>query len=284
MEKNKKYLITGGTGFIGEALIERLMKDGFTNLVAVSRSEGNLVMLRNKFPSLEIITGDISDEFVVQKACSGVSGIFHVAAQKFLDLGEDHPRQCVRTNILGTMNILDYTIKHEVEFVVGVSTDKTVSVNSVYAATKLIFEKLFQEYEQLVSVYKFGKTKYKLVRFGNVVYSTGSVLCKWKDSIQRGQPINITDPNATRFFWNVDGAVNLILDSLINVDAKPSFVGMKSIRIGTLLGEMLKKYGNVQVNEIGLQPGETLHERIDDTLPDSSQAERFTQKEIELMI
>lgn len=280
MDKNKKYLITGGTGFIGEALIERLIKMGFKNLVVTARNEGKLVMLRNKFPSIEIVPGDISEDFLVLKASQGVSGIFHLAAQKFLDLGEDHPLQCIQTNIFGTCSVLNVSIGQKMDFVVGVSTDKTLSVNSVYAATKLLFEKLFQEYQKVSP----HNTKYRLVRFGNVVYSTGSVLCKWKDSISRGEPITITDPNATRFFWNVDGAVDLILDSINSSDSKPTFVGMKAIRIGTLLGAMLKKYGNVQVNEIGLQPGETLHERIDDTLPDSSKAEFFTQEEIEAFI
>ncbi len=281
MDKKNKYLITGGSGFIGEALIERLIKDGYTNLVTVARSEGALVMLRNKFPQLEIITGDISDVFIVEKACQGVSGIFHVAAQKFLDLGEDQPRQCVRTNIIGTMNLLAYSMRKKIDFIVGVSTDKTLSVNSVYAATKLIFEKLFQEYEKLNP-----DTKYKLVRFGNVAYSTGSVLSKWKDSLQRGEPIVVTDLNATRFFWNVDGAVDLILSSLDSKDSTPNFTGMKSIKLGYLLTAMVRKYGtdNSKWTEIGLQPGETLHERIDDTLPDSSKAEKFTIEEIEQLI
>ena len=279
MDKNKKYLITGGTGFIGEALVERLIKDGYYNLVVISRNEGSLVMLRNKFPQLEIITGDIADVFCIEKACQGVSGIFHVAAQKFLDIGEEQPRQCVRTNIIGTMNLLAYTMRHKIDFIVGVSSDKSMSVNSVYAATKLIFEKLFQEYEQLNP-----DTKYKLVRFGNVVYSTGSVLTKWKDSILRGEPISITDPNATRFFWSKDNAVDLILSSLDSLGSKPNFTGMKSISIRDLLAVMLRKYGTVEVKEIGLQQGETLHERIDDSLPDSSKAEKFTLAEIEKII
>jgi UDP-N-acetylglucosamine 4,6-dehydratase/5-epimerase len=157
------------------------------------------------------------------------------------------------------------TRKYPIEFILGISTDKAAQVSGVYGASKLLHERLFTDYERMNP-----GTKYRTVRYGNVLYSTGSVLCKWKDRLQNDEEVIITDPEATRFYWTVDQAIDLIFDCLNNAeDSKPYVPEMKSMS-----GETHK------VKTIGLQPGENLHEMIVEDGPDSSEVERFTIEEI----
>ena len=126
---------------------------------------------------------------------------------------------------------------------------------------------------------------YRIVRYGNVLYSTGSVLCKWKELIENNQALIVTEPSATRFFWSVDQALDLIYDCLNNAkDSSPYVPTMKAMSIENLLEAMYVKYmpegGSRQVKVIGLQPGENLHERILEDGPDSSQVEQYTVEEI----
>jgi len=276
MDKNKRYLCTGGSGFLGNALIERLWNDGYRNLRVVSRNEGNLVKLKEKYPGIEIVTGDIASNFVAGKVTKDVDGVFHLAAMKHIGLAEDNVMECIHSNILGTFNILKNST--DCDFVIGISTDKAAQVSGVYGATKMLMEKLFKEFEG------FNSPKYRIVRYGNIIYSTGSVLCKWKDKMQRGEVINLTDPNSTRFYWTVEQAVYLIMECLEKAtDSTPYIPEMKSIRLGDLVAAMLKKYGNTQVNVIGLQPGENMHETMDGKTF-SNEVEKYSQEAISKMI
>lgn len=275
MDLSKRYLITGGSGFLGSEIIKRLSEMGCMNIVSVSRNEGRSVALKERFPHVEIILGDISDPYICQKACNGVDGIAHTAAFKHVGLAErENVRECVRGNILGTMNLLEETRKQKPEFIIGISSDKAANVKGVYGATKLIMERLFYEYETTNP-----HTKYRTVQYGNVIYSTGSVLCKWKDRMLAGKEVVITDREATRFFLTVQQAVDLIFDCLANAkDSLPYTIQMKSIKVGDLLDAMMEKYGHVPVNTIGLQIGENMHEYV--TGNNSFNAERYTKEEI----
>ena len=276
MDKSKNYLITGGSGYLGQALIKRLTEMGFLYLTVVGRNEGKLIELEQKYPFIQIITGDISNPFVAQKSCKGMDGIFHLAAYKHVGLAEQNVSQCVLSNVSGTLNVLENTRASLPDFCIGISTDKAAQVKGVYGATKMLQERLFTEYEQVNS-----KTKYRTVRYGNVLYSTGSVLCKWKDKLQKGEEVVITDENATRFYWTVDQAVDLIFKCLEEgKDSKPFHAPMKAIRMGDLLNAMIQKYGKSPVKVIGLQPGENLHEIIAESGLDSSMAEKHTLEEI----
>ena len=278
--KNKKYLVTGGSGYLGHELIKRLEKDGH-NIRVVARNEGKLIELKEKFPDIEIVTGNIADPYTCQKVCSDIDGIFHLAAFKHVGLAEkENVRECVLSNIQGSLNLLEETRKNKTEFIVGISSDKAAQVKGVYGATKFIMERLFAEYEVTNP-----NTKYRVVRYGNVLYSTGSVLCKWRDKLKEGKEVIVTDMDATRFFWPVEEAVDLIFECLKNgKDSTPHVKPMKSIRIGDLLDAMMNKYGKSPIKIIGLQPGENLQEVMHPDMPDSSQVERFTQEEIMRMI
>lgn len=276
MAKRKRILITGGTGFLGQALIKRLLD---VDIRVVARNEGLLVNLKEQHPNIEIITGDIASRFICEKACQNIDGIYHLAAFKHVGLAEEQVRECVFSNVMGTMNLLDMTFKYKPGFIVGISTDKAARVSGVYGATKMLMERLFLEAEKINP-----ETKYRIVRYGNVLYSTGSVLCKWKKRLQEGKEVIITDPEATRFYWTVEEAVDLIFDSLKEHSSKPLSRPMKSVKVGDLLMAMVAKYSPEgiapQVKEIGLQPGENKHEIITDDGKSSKDAPKYTHEEL----
>lgn len=275
MDLSAKYLVTGGSGFLGIELISRLTSMGYKNIVSVSRNEGRLVLLKEMFPHVEIITGDISDPYICQKVCSGVHGIFHCAAFKSVGLAEkENVRECVLGNIQGTLNLLEETRKTNPNFIVGISSDKAAQIKGVYGATKLIMERLFAEYEITNQ-----HTKYRIVRFGNVFGSTASFITKWAHKMKNGEEIILTDPNATRFFFKVKNAVDLIFDCLKNaVDSAAFTPNMKAVRMGIVLDACMDVYGKCPVKIIGLQPGENLHETTDGVIF-SDKVEQYSKEE-----
>lgn len=278
VEKDKKYLVTGGSGFLGEELISRLLEKG-AQIRTIARNEGNLIKLKQKFPSVEIYPGDISCRFFTKQACDEVEGIFHLAAFKHVGLAEKHTKECVDSNLIGSMNILQESLGDKIKFVIGISTDKAAQVAGVYGATKLLMERLFHQYEKTNT-----NCKYRTVRYGNILYSTGSVLCKWKDLIQNGKEVTITEPEATRFFWTIQQAVDLIEECMEKATDSSIFApNMKSMKIKKLLEAMIKKYSNgknIPIKSIGLQVGENLHEAILEQGPYSNEVEEFSTDEI----
>lgn len=282
IENNKKYLVTGGTGFLGVPLVKYILSQG-GNVRVIARDEGKLITLREQFPNIEIYTGDIADPFEVKQAMQGINGVFHLAASKHVGLAETFVRENVKSNTLGSLYILEESLNLNLDFVLGISTDKAAQVAGVYGATKLLMERLFTQYEKLNT-----NCKYRIVRYGNVLYSTGSVLCKWKELIQQGKGVTVTEPEATRFFWTVDQAIELIINCMENAtDSTPYCPSMKSMSIKNLLQAMIEKYGNgidIPVNIIGLQPGENMHEKVLEQGPYSSEVDQFTIEEIKELI
>jgi len=279
IENKKLYLVTGGSGFLGQPLVKYILQQG--GLVRViSRDEGKLIELKEKYPDVEIYTGDISDSFEVRQAMQNVTGVFHLAASKHVGLAEKFVRENIKTNVIGSLNILEHSLNHDtLKFVLSVSTDKAAQVAGVYGATKFLMERAIKQYEELNP-----NVMYRTVRYGNVLYSTGSVLCKWKDLITAGKEVIVTAPDATRFFWSVDDAIQLIIDCMNNsTDSSPYCPSMKSMRIDDLLQAMIQKYSNGQhipVKIIGLQPGENMHEKVLEEGPYSNEVEYFTIDEI----
>jgi len=279
-DKTKNVLIFGGSGFLGTQLVKRLVDDGFTNISVFARDEGKIINLMQEYPNVELITGDISDKFEVYQAMKGKDCVFHLAAFKHVGLAEKYARECVKTNLIGSLNILDCSVELKPEFVITTSTDKAVQVNGVYGATKYLVEELFKQYEKVNT-----ETQYRTVRYGNVLYSTGSVLCKWKELIIQKKKLIVTDRDATRFFWTVDEAISLLLECLQEAnDSTPWCPDMKSMKVGDLLDAMIQKYGDESheyvVEVIGLQVGENKHEKILKDGSYSDQVERFTIEEI----
>lgn len=283
LKAEKKYLVTGGSGFLGKSLIKRLTEHGIYDIRVMSRNEGALISLKQLFPTVDIYTGDISDKCQVIQAMNKVDAVFHLAASKHVGLAEYFVRENIKTNVIGSLNIYEQSLEQDLDFVLSISTDKAAQVSGVYGATKMLMERLGYQYEKLNP-----NCQYRSVRYGNVLYSTGSVLCKWKDLIINGKEITVTDPLATRFFWTIDQAIDLIMDCLKNAKSnEPYCPSMKGITIGNLLEAMIEKYGNEQkinVNYIGLQPGENMHEKVLDDGPYSNECEQYTIEEIKEMV
>jgi len=283
IEKNKKYLVTGGSGFLGEELIRRIIDVG-GKVITISRDEGKLIELKQKFPSIDILTGDIADRFDVQQAIRGVDGVFHLAAFKHVGMAETQTRECTKSNVIGSLYILEESVNNNVEFVIGISTDKAAQIAGVYGATKYVMEKLFEQFER-----NYPEIKFRIVRYGNVLYSTGSVLCKWKDLLENGKEVIVTEPEATRYFWTLEQAVDLIEQCMTEAtDSHPFVPEMKSMSVKDLLTAMANKYlpegGELNIKEIGLQAGENMHEKILEDGKYSNEVERFTIEEIMEMI
>lgn len=252
-----KILCTGGAGFLGRELIKRIYKEN--KIRVVSRNEESLVKLKQIFPNVEIVVGDIRDKFTCDKVCKDIDEIYHLAAMKHIGLAEQNPRECIQSNVIGTLNILEATLKYKPIRIIGISTDKAAQVNGVYGATKMLMERLFAEFEKINP-----ETDYRLVRYGNVLGSSGSVITKWKPLMEQGKEVIITDPEATRFFFTVEDAVKLIFECLLkSKDSTPYIPEMKAISIGKMLKACQKKYGKCPVKKIGLQKGENKHETVD---------------------
>jgi len=283
IKKDKVYLVTGGSGFLGQELIKRILDLG-GKVKTIARDEGKLIQLKQNYPEVDILTGDIADPFDMHQALQGVDAVFHLAAFKHVGIAEDQPRECVKSNLIGSLNLLESSADLDLDFIIMISTDKTAIVSGVYGASKFLMERLTHQFEA-----NYPKHTYRVVRYGNVLYSTGSVLCKWKDLLEQNKEIIITNPDATRFYWTVEQAVDLIFDCLENaIDSQPYVPEMKSMRMGDLLTAMSNKYlpsdGTLKVKEIGMQPGENLHEKVlADGIP-SNEAEKFTIEEIQDMI
>ena len=285
MASNRRYLVTGGTGFLGQALITRLRADPTqdVNIVVIARDEGNLDALVTRFPGIETIAGDIVDPYACARACQDVDGIYHLAAFKYVGLAESNVQRCIISNVMGTLNLLEETRRVQPAFIIGTSTDKAAKVEGVYGATKFLQERLFLEYETM-----HPDTRYRQVRFGNILFSTGSVLCKWRDRLKNHEEILVTDPTATRFYWSADAAVDCIFDCLRHTpDAHPYTPMMKAASVRRLLDAMIRKYdtsGSPKIRTIGLQSGESLHEVISVNGPDSSAAEQYTDVELDALV
>lgn len=272
----KRILITGGTGFLGHALIKRLYNSQ-DHIRVIARNEGKLIQLKQQYPEIEIITGDVADECTVRKALDQVATVYHLAAFKHVGLAETQPYQCAQSNITGTINLL----KHFKGTVfVAISTDKAAKLQGVYGASKRIMERLIEE-RALVD----RSVRYILPRYGNVIGSTGSVITKWSQICKEHGEMVITERLATRFFFTVDDAVDLIFEAMDQADSgKPYIKPMKACSVGQLATACIKKYGEPSiVKTIGLQEGENLHETLSDDIT-SDKAERYTIKELMEMI
>ena len=278
--KDEKYLVTGGTGVVGYELCKRIIEMG-GKVIVLSRTQEKLKKLQEKYNEIEILVSDILDKERVRKAMKEVRGVFHLTA---LAQGMQSGKaiESINTNILGSMNMLLESL--DVDFVIGISSDKVVQVSGNYGATKFLMERLFTEFEEINS-----ETKYRVVRLGNVIYSVDSVLEKWKRRILNNEEVIITERKATRFFMTKEQSVDMIFNCLEkSTDSTPYFEDVKSTSMGNLLQAMSNKYSlkgsELLVKEIGLQPNENLHERLVEGGPYTNEIKQYTIKELEEMV
>ena len=254
-------LITGGTGTLGKSLIRTLLSDNKVRRIAIfSRDELKQHNLRIHFqdnPRLRWFLGDVRDLDRLKRAFHGVDFVIHAAALKQVDSGEYNPMEFIKTNVLGSQNVIDASIDAGVKRVVALSTDKASSPINLYGATKLTADKLFVAANNYSFAYG---TTFSVVRYGNVMGSRGSVIPHFQEIAAAGKPLPITDLRMTIFWISIDSAVKFVLDSLEIMEGGELYVpripSMKIIDLAYAIDP------NAKLHEIGMRPGEKLHEEM----------------------
>lgn len=254
-------LITGGTGSLGKSLVEYFLKETkVRRIVIFSRDELKQQQFRDYLQNderLRWFIGDIRDLERLKRAFHGVDYVIHAAALKQVDTGEYNPMEFIKTNVLGSQNVIDASIDAGVKRVVALSTDKASSPINLYGATKLTADKLFVA----ANNYSFSYgTIFSVVRYGNVMGSRGSVIPFFLKVAAQGKPLPITDLRMTRFWISIESAVKFVIESLEIMTGGELYVPkIPSMRIIDLANAVAP---GTRLEEIGMKPGEKLHEEM----------------------
>jgi len=256
--ENKVVLVTGGTGSFGQKFTEIALKEHNPKAIRIfSRGELLQQQMRQRFnddPHLRFFVGDVRDRERVYRAMNGVDIVVHAAALKQVPTCEYNPIEAVRTNVDGTVNVIDAAIDNGVEKTIAISTDKAVHPINLYGATKLVMERLFIQ----ANVYTGGKgIKFSCTRYGNVVGSRGSVVPLFLEQRKNGA-ITITDERMTRFWITLEQGVRFVIDSINRMKGGevfiPKFPSMRVMDLAEVIApEATRKF-------IGIRPGEKIHE------------------------
>lgn len=264
MFANKTLLITGGTGSFGNAVLKRFLESDLREIRIFSRDEKKQDDMRKKYrnPKLKFYIGDVRDSRSVASVMRGVDFCFHAAALKQVPSCEFHPMEAVRTNILGTENVLEAAITAGVERVVCLSTDKAVYPINAMGISKAMLEKV------MVAVSRNLENTGTVIcgtRYGNVMASRGSVIPLFVDQVLAGRPITITDPNMTRFMMTLDDAVDLVLYAFAHGQNGDIFVQKAPAATIRVLAEaildLMARPGH-EIRELGTRHGEKLYESL----------------------
>lgn len=260
MFNNKSILITGGTGSFGKQCIKTILnRYKPKRLIVFSRDElKQYEMQQGEFqhPALRYFLGDIRDESRLVQAMQGVDFVFHAAALKQVPAAEYNPMEFIKTNINGSENVMNAALQNEVTKVIAISTDKAVSPVNLYGATKLVAEKLFVAANNIAGGHR---TRFSVVRYGNVAGSRGSVIPFFRKLIAEGaKEIPVTDIRMTRYWLTIEQGVDFALKSLERMQGGEVFVSkIPSLRISDLAESMAP---GMPIKVIGIRPGEKLHE------------------------
>ncbi len=264
MFANKVLLITGGTGSFGNAVLNRFLETDIKEIRIFSRDEKKQDDMRKKYHSskLKFYIGDVRDYNSILNATRGVDYIYHAAALKQVPSCEFHPMEAVKTNVIGTENVLEAAIQNHVKRVVCLSTDKAVYPINAMGISKAMMEKVMvaksRNLEGLDTVI-CG------TRYGNVMASRGSVIPLFVDQIRQGKPLTITDPNMTRFMMTLEDAVDLVLYAFEHGENGDIFVQKAPAATIAVLAEALKELLNVKDHSIaimGTRHGEKAFEAL----------------------
>ena len=259
MFNNKSILITGGTGSFGKAFIKRILKKFKPKKVVVfSRDELKQSELSYELNDkrLRFYIGDVRDKDRLELATEGIDFVIHAAALKQVPAAEYNPMECIKTNIIGAENVIHACIKNEVPKVVALSTDKASNPINLYGATKLVSDKLFVSANNIVGK---RKTRFSVVRYGNVFNSRGSVFPVFEKLINnKAKYLPITDKRMTRFILTIEEGVDFVINAFNRMWGGEIFIPkIPSIKVVDLAKAMGP---NLPLKEIGIRPGEKLHE------------------------
>lgn len=256
--KDKVVLVTGGTGSFGKKFIKKALMLGVKKVIVFSRDELKQYEMKQEFQDerMRFFIGDVRDKDRLYRAFDGVDIVIHAAAMKHVDACEYNPFEAVKTNINGAQNIIEAAIDRGVEKVIALSTDKACSPVNLYGATKLASDKLFVAANAYVGE---KKTRFSVVRYGNVVGSRGSVVPFFKKVKETGI-LPITDERMTRFWITLEHGVQFVIENLERMQGGEIFVpkipSMKVIDLAKAIAPECK------IEVIGIRPGEKLHEAM----------------------
>ncbi|WP_330961896.1 UDP-N-acetylglucosamine 4,6-dehydratase/5-epimerase [Photobacterium sp. 53610] len=264
MFKDKVLLITGGTGSFGNAVLNRFLHTDIKEIRIFSRDEKKQDDMRKKYnnPKLKFYIGDVRDYNSILTATRGVDFIYHAAALKQVPSCEFHPMEAVKTNVLGTENVLEAAIANKVKRVVCLSTDKAVYPINAMGISKAMMEKVMVAKSRNVDE---SKTVICGTRYGNVMASRGSVIPLFVDLIKAKKPLTITDPNMTRFMMTLEDAVDLVLYAFEHGNSGDIFVQKAPAATIETLAKALREMLDVNehpINIIGTRHGEKLYEAL----------------------
>jgi UDP-N-acetylglucosamine 4,6-dehydratase len=259
MFNDKSILITGGTGSLGTALCKHFQNDPPKRLIIFSTDWKKQEDLRNSLGNPQYMRwfiGNVRDPERLNMAFEDVDFVIHTAAIKSLEACENEPEEALKTNVIGTSNVINAAMSQGVRKVLLISTDKAVNPINTYGVSKAMAEKLIINANNCVG---WKNVRFSVVRYGNVVGSSNSIVPVWKRLVEQGEEyLPITDENMTRFWFPMNDACKLVIDSL-NLRGREIFIPkIKSIRITDLAAAFGKPY-----KVIGIRKGEKLHEELD---------------------
>jgi len=257
---SKRILIVGGSGSWGNELARQLLLTTNDSITIFSRNEYQQVKMQRKFNNdrLKFVIGDVRDYESVNLACYSVDIVFLLSALKHVPICEEQPDEAIKTNIIGTQNVIKACINQNVYRCIDVSSDKACSANTLYGATKFIGEKL------IINANKYEKTIFTCIRSGNVLGTNGSVVPLFIDQIKKNNQMTITDRLMTRYFLSLPEAINLLLTAMNAPAGSLLVMKMPSCTIGDLAETLKDLYGdkNTSMQEIGIRPSEKKHETL----------------------
>jgi UDP-glucose 4-epimerase len=263
MFENKKLLISGGTGSFGNAVLRRFIDSDLCEIRILSRDEKKQDDMRKKYnsPKLKFYIGDVRDYQSVLTAVRGADFIFHAAALKQVPSCEFYPMEAVKTNVLGTENVLNAAIVNKCKRVVVLSTDKAVYPINAMGISKAMAEKLVVAKSRTISA---SGPVVCSTRYGNVMASRGSVIPLFIKQIKDGMPLTITDPNMTRFLMSLEDSVDLVFHAFQNAQQGDLFVQKApASTVGDLATAIQQLFGDTRpINTIGTRHGEKLYETL----------------------
>ena len=266
----KTILVTGGVGSIGSEIVKTLLKHDPKVVRVLDINESGLFELEHKLNSkkIRLFIGDVKDKDRLKRAVEGVDIVFHTAALKHVPLCEYNPFEAVKTNVIGTQNLIDVSLDENIEKFITISTDKAVNPINVMGTTKLLAERI----TIAANKHKGNKrTAFSVVRFGNVLNSRGSLIPLIKEQIKKGGPVTLTDPQMTRFIMCISEAVSLVLKAgALAIGGEIFILKMPTIKIidliEVMIGVLSPKYGcspeDIEIKIIGKRPGEKLFEEL----------------------
>lgn len=267
--KGKTLVITGGTGSFGSTVLKHFLTSDIGEIRIISRDEKKQDTMRHvlqaKYPEyagkVQFYIGDVRNIDSVRDVMHGANYVFHAAALKEVPSCEFFPMEAVRTNVIGTDNVITAAVENKAERVVFLSTDKAAYPINSMGMTKAIGEKVVQARAQ--KAFERGGTVLSCTRYGNVMCSRGSVIPLFIDQIKRGAPITITDPNMTRFLMNLDEAVDLVAFAFEHAEPGDLFIQKADAStIGDLAKGVMKVFGETETKIIGTRHGEKLYETL----------------------